>query len=46
MRQYADVKSGLGKALSDANAVIVKAMGLAPVLKKYDLTLNVPAPAK
>jgi len=46
MRQYADAKSGLGKAIGDANAVIVKAMVLAPALKKYDLTLNVPAPVK
>jgi len=45
-RQYADAKAGLGKAVNDANAVIVKAMGLAPSLKKYDLTLNVPAPVK
>jgi len=46
MRQYADAKAGFAKAMSEANAVIVKAMGLAPTLKKYDLTLNVPAPVK
>ena len=46
MRQYADVKSALGKAISEANGVIVKAMGLSPALKKYDLTLTVPAPIK
>ena len=46
MRQYADVKSALGKAIGDANGVIVKAMSLAPTLKKYDLTLTVPAPVK
>jgi hypothetical protein len=46
MRQYADAKSALGKAINDANGVIVKAMGLAPALKKYDLTLTVPAPVR
>ena len=46
LRQYAEAKSGLSKAIADANAVIAKAMGLAPTLKKYDLTLNVPVPVK
>ena len=46
MRQYGDVKSALGKAINDANGVIVKAMSLSPALKKYDLTLTVPAPVK
>ncbi len=46
VKQYNDVKAALPKAISDANAFLVKAMGLSQALKKYDLTLTVPAPIK
>jgi hypothetical protein len=40
------VKAALPKAIADANAVLVKAMAVSQTLKKYDVTLNVPAPIK
>ena len=46
MKQYADVKVALPKAISDANAVLVKAMTVSQSLKKYDVALTVPAPVK
>jgi hypothetical protein len=46
MKSYTELKAALPKAVADANAVLVKAMGLAPTLKKYDVTLTVPAPIK
>ena len=46
MKQYADVKLALPKAISDANAVLVKAMTVSQSLKKYDVALTVPAPVK
>jgi hypothetical protein len=46
MKQYADVKAALPKAIAEANAVLVKAMAVSQTLKKYDVTLNVPAPIK
>jgi photosystem II stability/assembly factor-like uncharacterized protein len=46
MKQYAEVKAALPKAIADANAVLVKAMAVSQTLKKYDVTLNVPAPIK
>ncbi|HKW02394.1 MAG TPA: hypothetical protein VJN96_21400, partial [Vicinamibacterales bacterium] len=46
MKQYTDVKLALPKAISDANAVLVKAMTVSQALKKYDVALTVPAPVK
>jgi hypothetical protein len=46
MKQYTDVKLALPKAISDANAVLVKAMTVSQSLKKYDVALTVPAPVK
>jgi photosystem II stability/assembly factor-like uncharacterized protein len=46
MKQYAEVKTALPKAIADANMVLVKAMTMSQTLKKYDVTLNVPAPIK
>ena len=46
LKQYSDVKLALPKALADANALLLKAMPLSQALKKYDVTLTVPAPVK
>jgi hypothetical protein len=46
MKQYDEVKAALPKAISDANAVLLRAMTMSATLKKYDITLNVPAPIK
>ena len=46
MKQYADVKVALPKAIADGNAFLVKAMALSPTLKKYDVALTVPSPVK
>ena len=46
MKQYTDVKLALPRAISDANAVLVKAMTVSQSLKKYDVALTVPAPVK
>ncbi len=46
MKQYADVKAALPKAIADANAMLVKAMAVSQTLKRYDVTLNVPTPVK
>jgi hypothetical protein len=46
IRSYTDAKLALPKAIADANAFLVKAMGVSQSLKKYDLTLIVPAPVK
>jgi hypothetical protein len=46
LKQYNDVKLALPKALADANALLLKAMPLSQALKKYDVTLTVPAPVK
>ena len=34
------------KAIADANALLLKAMTISQTLKKYDVTLTVPAPVK
>jgi photosystem II stability/assembly factor-like uncharacterized protein len=46
MKQYTDVKVALPKAIADANAFLVKAMTMSQTLKKYNITLNVPAPIR
>jgi hypothetical protein len=46
MKQYTDVKTALPKAIADANGVLVKAMTVSQALKKYDVSLTVPAPVK
>jgi hypothetical protein len=46
LKQYTDLKAAMPKAMADANAVLVKAMTVSQALKKYDLTLTVPAPVK
>ena len=46
MKQYTDVKLALPKAIADANAFLLKAMTMSQALKKYDITLTVPAPVK
>jgi hypothetical protein len=46
MKQYNDVKVALPKAITDANAFLVKAMTVSQALKKYDVALTVPAPVK
>jgi hypothetical protein len=45
-KRYSDLKLALPKAVSDANAVLIKAMALSQALKRHDITLNVPAPVK
>jgi hypothetical protein len=46
MKQYADVKLALPKAIADTNAFLLKAMTMSQSLKKYDVALTVPAPVK
>jgi hypothetical protein len=46
MKEYASVKSELPKALADANAFLIRASAMSQTLKKYDITLNAPAPVK
>ena len=46
MKQYDDVKASLPKAISEANAVLLRAMTMSATLKKYDINLTVPAPIK
>ena len=47
LKRYNDVKLALPKAITDANSFLVtKAMPLSQALKKYDMTLTVPAPVK
>ena len=46
LKQYTELKAAMPKAVADANAVLVKAMTMSQTLKKYDLTLTVPAPVK
>jgi hypothetical protein len=46
LKSYTELKAALPKAVTDANAVIIKAMGMSQTLKKYDVTLNAPAPVK
>jgi len=40
------VKTALPKAITDANAFLTKAMTMSQTLKKFDLTMTVPAPVK
>jgi len=46
VRQYNEVKLGLPKATSDASALLTRASAMSQTLKKYDITLNVPAVPK
>ena len=46
MKQYADIKLALPKAIAEGNAVIGKASALATALKKAGVELTVPAPVK
>ena len=46
MKQYSDIRLGFPKAILEANAVYAKATALSASLKKYDLTLTVPAAIK
>ena len=46
VKQYNDVKLALPRAMTEANAFLTKAMTLSQALKKYDVTLTVPAPVK
>jgi len=46
LRQYADLKTSVPKAISDANAFFLKAMTLSQALSKYNLTLTAPVPIK
>jgi hypothetical protein len=46
VKQYDDVRVALPKAVADANAFLLRAMTMSQTLKKYDITLTVPAPIK
>jgi hypothetical protein len=46
LKQYDDVKTAFPKAISDTNAFLLHAMTVSQALKKYDITLTVPAPIK
>ena len=46
VKQYADVKLALPKAIAEGNAVIAKATSLAATLKKAGIDLPVPATVK
>ena len=46
MKQYADLKTSVPKAIADANTFLLKAMTVSQALAKYNLTLTVPAPVK
>jgi hypothetical protein len=46
LRQYGELKTALPKAISDANACLLKAMTLSQALSKYNVTLTVPVPIK
>jgi len=46
VKQYDDVKVALPKAVAEANAFLLRAMTMSQTLKKYDITLTVPAPIK
>jgi hypothetical protein len=45
-KSYTDVKTALPKAIADANAFLARAMTMSQTLKKYDVTMTVPAPVK
>jgi photosystem II stability/assembly factor-like uncharacterized protein len=46
LKQYTDLKLAFPKALAEANAFLAKGTVMSDTLKKYDITLNVPAPIK
>ena len=46
MKQYNDLKLSFPKAILEANAFLAKGTAISDTLKKYDITLNVPAPIK
>jgi len=46
MKQYNDLKLAFPKAIQEANAFLAKGTAISDALKKYDITLNVPAPIK
>jgi len=46
MKQYNDLKLAFPKALLEANAFLAKGTAMSDTLKKYEITLNVPAPIK
>ncbi len=46
LKAHTDLKAALPKAMAEGNAVLIKAMTLSQTLKKYDVTLTVPAPIK
>ena len=46
VKQSADARAALQKAVTEANAFLAKAAALSPSLKTHDITLTVPAPVK
>jgi hypothetical protein len=46
LKQYADVKLALPKAIAEANAFLAKARTLSQTLKGSDITLTVPPTVK
>jgi photosystem II stability/assembly factor-like uncharacterized protein len=46
MKQYNDLKLAFPKAVLEANAFLAKGTAMSDTLKKYDITLNIPAPIK
>jgi photosystem II stability/assembly factor-like uncharacterized protein len=46
MKQYNDLKLTFPKAILEANAFLAKVPTMSQTLKKFDITLNAPAPAK
>ena len=46
LKTATEVKAAMPKAVADANGALIKAGTLSQTLKKYDLTLTVPAPIK
>ena len=46
LKKYNEVKLALPKAILEANAFLAKGMAMSDTLKKYNIDLNVPAPAK
>jgi hypothetical protein len=46
VKEFNELKLSVPKAMADANAFLVRAMGVSQTLKKYGITLTVPAPVK
>jgi len=46
MKQYNDLKLSFPKAILEANTFLAKGTAMSDALKRYDITLNVPAPIK